>query len=47
MSLFDLTPAEARGARGFAASRTVDNLATGNGVSANTVRVQVRREDRS
>lgn len=42
MSLFDLTPAEARVARGLAAGKTVDDLATDNGVSSNTVRVQVR-----
>ena len=42
MSLFDLTPAEARVARGLAAGRTVDDLAGDNGVSSNTVRAQVR-----
>ena len=42
MSLFDLTPAEARIARGLAAGKTVDDLAGDNGVSPNTVRVQVR-----
>ena len=42
MSLFDLTPAEARVARGLAAGKTVDDLAGANGVSPNTVRVQVR-----
>ena len=42
MSLFDLTPAEARIARGLAAGKTVDDLAGANGVSPNTVRVQVR-----
>ena len=42
MSLFDLTPAEARVARGLASGKTVDDLAGDNGVSANTVRVQVR-----
>jgi DNA-binding CsgD family transcriptional regulator len=42
MSLFDLTPAEARVARGLAAGKTVDDLAGDNGVSPNTVRVQVR-----
>lgn len=42
MSLFDLTPAEARVARGLAAGKTVDDLAGDNGVSSNTVRVQVR-----
>jgi DNA-binding CsgD family transcriptional regulator len=42
MSLFDLTPAEARVARGLAAGKTVADLAGDNGVSPNTVRVQVR-----
>jgi DNA-binding CsgD family transcriptional regulator len=42
MSLFDLTPAEARVARGLAAGKTVEDLAGDNGVSPNTVRVQVR-----
>ena len=42
MSLFDLTPAEARVARGLATGKTVDDLAGDNGVSPNTVRVQVR-----
>lgn len=42
MSLFDLTPAEARIARGLAAGKTVDDLAGDNSVSPNTVRVQVR-----
>ena len=42
MSLFDLTPSEARVARGLAAGKTVDDLAGANGVSPNTVRVQVR-----
>jgi DNA-binding CsgD family transcriptional regulator len=42
MSLFDLTPAEARVARGLAAGKTVDDFAGENGVSPNTVRVQVR-----
>ncbi len=42
MSLFDLTPAEARIARGLAAGKTVDDLAGDNGVSSNTVRAQVR-----
>jgi DNA-binding CsgD family transcriptional regulator len=41
-SLFDLTPAEARVARGLASGRTVDQLAGDAGVSPNTVRVQVR-----
>jgi DNA-binding CsgD family transcriptional regulator len=42
MSLFDLTPAEARVARGLAAGKTVEDLAGDNGVSPNTVRAQVR-----
>lgn len=42
MSLFDLTPAEARVARGLAAGKTVEDLAGDNGVSSNTVRAQVR-----
>jgi len=42
MSLFDLTPAEARVARGLASGKTVDDLAGASGVSPNTVRVQVR-----
>lgn len=43
MSLFDLTPAEARVARGLAAGQTVDDLAGFGAVSPNTVRAQVRR----
>jgi DNA-binding CsgD family transcriptional regulator len=41
-ALFDLTPAEARVARGLAGGKTVEDLATDGKVSANTVRVQVR-----
>lgn len=41
-SLFDLTPAEARVARGLASGKTVDELAGDASVSANTVRAQVR-----
>jgi DNA-binding CsgD family transcriptional regulator len=41
-SLFDLTPAEARVARGLAAGKTVDNIAADGGISANTIRTQVR-----
>ena len=41
-SLFDLTPAEARVARGLACGDTVDDIAAKGGVSANTVRTQVR-----
>jgi DNA-binding CsgD family transcriptional regulator len=42
MSLFDLTPAEARVARALATGHTVDDIAAGGGVSSNTVRAQVR-----
>ena len=41
-SLFDLTPSEARVARGLAGGRTVDELAGDGDVSVNTVRAQVR-----
>lgn len=41
-SLFDLTPAEARVARGLASGKTVDDIATAGGTSANTVRTHVR-----
>jgi DNA-binding CsgD family transcriptional regulator len=41
-SLFDLSPAEARVARHLAAGLTVDEIATTNGVSSNTIRTQVR-----
>jgi DNA-binding CsgD family transcriptional regulator len=41
-SLFDLTPAEARVARGLAAGKTVYDIATDGGTSANTVRTQLR-----
>jgi DNA-binding CsgD family transcriptional regulator len=41
-SLFDLTPAEARVARGLAAGKTVDDIATDGGTSASTIRTQVR-----
>jgi DNA-binding CsgD family transcriptional regulator len=41
-SLFDLSAAEARVARHLAAGSTVDEIADVNGVSANTVRTQVR-----
>jgi DNA-binding CsgD family transcriptional regulator len=41
-SLFDLTPAEARVARALADGKTVDDIAGENGLSPNTVRVQVR-----
>ncbi|MFO1126801.1 MAG: helix-turn-helix transcriptional regulator [Methylocystis sp.] len=42
-SLFDLTPAEARVARGLASGQTVDDLASAAGLSTNTVRTHVRR----
>ncbi len=41
-SLFDLTPAEARVARGLASGKTVENIATDGGTSANTIRTHVR-----
>jgi DNA-binding CsgD family transcriptional regulator len=41
-SLFDLTPAEARVARGLAAGQTVNDIATESGTSANTVRSHVK-----
>jgi DNA-binding CsgD family transcriptional regulator len=41
-SLFDLTPAEARVARGLAAGQTVKDIATESGTSANTVRSHVK-----
>lgn len=41
-SLFDLTPAEARIARGLAAGATIDELASFSKVSRNTVRTQLR-----
>ncbi len=41
-SLFDLTSAEARVARGLATGKTVDELAADNAVTVNTVRAQVR-----
>jgi len=40
--LFDLTPAEARVARGIAAGNTVDDLATEAGIAAGTVRQQLK-----
>jgi DNA-binding CsgD family transcriptional regulator len=42
-SLFDLTPAEARVARGLAAGETVESLASAQGLSQNTIRSHVRR----
>ena len=41
-SLFDLTPAEARVACGVATGRTLDDIASDNGVAASTVRTQMR-----
>jgi DNA-binding CsgD family transcriptional regulator len=41
-SLFDLTPAEARVARGLASGKTVEGIATDGGTSANTIRTHVR-----
>jgi DNA-binding CsgD family transcriptional regulator len=41
-ALFDLTPMEARVARGLAGGKTVEDLAGDGGISANTVRVHVR-----
>jgi DNA-binding CsgD family transcriptional regulator len=41
-SLFDLTPAEARVARSLASGKTVEDIATDGGTSANTIRTHVR-----
>jgi len=41
-SLFDLTPAEARVARGLASGKTVDDIAADGGNTANTIRTHVR-----
>ena len=41
-SLFDLTPAEARVARGLASGKTVEDIAADSGVSLNTIRTHVR-----
>jgi DNA-binding CsgD family transcriptional regulator len=41
-SLFDLTPAEARVARSLASGKTVEDIATDRGTSANTIRSHVR-----
>lgn len=41
-SLFDLTPAEARVARSLATGRSVEDMAMRSGVTANTIRTQVR-----
>lgn len=40
--LFDLTPAEARVARGIIECRTVDQIATNSGTSSQTVRTQLK-----
>jgi DNA-binding CsgD family transcriptional regulator len=41
-SLFDLTSAEARVARGLASGKTVEDIATDGGTSRNTIRTHVR-----
>jgi len=41
-SLFDLTPAEARVARGLAAGQTVKDIAAESGTTTNTVRTHVK-----
>ncbi|MGH6834477.1 MAG: helix-turn-helix transcriptional regulator [Methylocella sp.] len=41
-SLFDLTPAEACVARSLASGKTVEDIATDRGTSANTIRTHVR-----
>ncbi len=41
-SLFDLTPAEARVARGLASGKAVDDIAVEGDVSPNTIRTHVR-----
>jgi DNA-binding CsgD family transcriptional regulator len=41
-SLFDLTPAEARVARGLSAGETVEEIASTGRVSRNTIRTQLR-----
>jgi DNA-binding CsgD family transcriptional regulator len=42
-SLFDLTPSEARVARGLAAGESLDDIADNGGVSRNTVRAQLQK----
>ena len=42
-SLFDLTPSEARVARGLAMGDSLDDIADGGGVTRNTVRAQLRQ----
>jgi DNA-binding CsgD family transcriptional regulator len=41
-SLFDLTPAEARVARGLASGKTVDDISMDGGISSNTIRTHMR-----
>lgn len=41
--LFDLTPAEARVARAICAGETVEQIASGLGITRNTVRIHLRR----
>ena len=41
-SLFDLTPAEARVARGLASGKTTEDIASDSGVALSTVRTQMR-----
>jgi DNA-binding CsgD family transcriptional regulator len=41
-SLFDLTPAEARVARGLASGKTVDDIALDGNISPNTIRTHIR-----
>ena len=42
-SLFDLTPSEARVARGLAVGETLEDIASGGGVAISTVRSQLRQ----
>ena len=42
-SLFDLTPAEARVARGLATGESLDDIAATGGVTRNTVRSQLQQ----
>jgi len=42
-SLFDLTPSEARVARGLAVGETLEEIASGGGVAISTVRSQLRQ----
>ena len=41
-SLFDLTPAEAKVARGLASGETLEEIAAANNLSRNTIRSQLR-----